>query len=346
MLSYTLKVIEIKQETSDCVTLKFKQPGLKKIKFLAGQYLTLTFRINNRRYIRPYSISSAPGLETTINVTVKRIPGGIVSNHIIDQVKVDDLVEVLEPMGDFTLAEKDITTDTNIVLWGAGSGITPLMSIAKYALANKVGKHVTMVYGNRNYESVIFAEEILQLKIDHADQLSLFHFFTQAVVMEDVNPNHVLGRINPDVVLSVINDISHLNDTVHFVCGPAGLKESVKNGLQRLGVDNDKIFSEDFEIVKNPKDFEDIFTRTVQINYNGQHVPVEVVKGKSILEAGLDALIELPYSCQTGSCRLCAGKKLNGNVKVIGGDNAEEDADEILLCCSYPLTDDVEIIIK
>lgn len=107
MRNYTLKVLEVRKETIDSVTLCFKQPGLKKIKYLAGQYLTLQFRINGRRYIKPYSFSSTPLIDSTLNVTVKRVPGGIVSNYINDIVKVDDVIEVQEPLGDFIFESDD-----------------------------------------------------------------------------------------------------------------------------------------------------------------------------------------------------------------------------------------------
>src|ERR1700676_3508127 len=114
MKFYTLRVIDIRRETQDCLTVIFKQPGLKRIKYFAGQYLSLIFRINGRRYIRPYSFSSAPGVEATLNITIKRVPGGIVSNHILDKLKVDDIIEVMEPMGDFILTENAAEPGTHI----------------------------------------------------------------------------------------------------------------------------------------------------------------------------------------------------------------------------------------
>jgi ring-1,2-phenylacetyl-CoA epoxidase subunit PaaE len=134
MLCFKLQVIEIKPETSDTVTLCFKQPGLKEIKYLPGQYLTLIFRINGRKYMRPYSFSSAPDVDRYLEITVKRVPGGIISNHINDFVKVGDWIEAMPPMGDFIFERDKISPDKHIVLWGAGNGITPLISIAKYVL--------------------------------------------------------------------------------------------------------------------------------------------------------------------------------------------------------------------
>jgi ring-1,2-phenylacetyl-CoA epoxidase subunit PaaE len=344
MQYFTLKVIGLHSETEDTVTVSFKQPGLKKVKYIAGQYLTLMFRINGRKYIRPYSFSSAPVIDANLEVTIKRVPGGIVSNHIIDKLKVDDIVEVMEPMGDFVLNENVISPDSNIVLWGAGSGITPLISIAKYALYNNLVSHVTLMYGNRNVESVIFKNKIEDLRKQYEDKFSAWHFHTRLVVASN-NPYLVQGRINPDKVLSIMHSEGKLNNTLHYICGPLGLKESVISALLNLGVNREQIFSEDFEAIRNPEDFENIKTRTVLIKKAGEHTIVEVVKGKSILEAGLDAMIDMSYSCQTGNCLVCKGRLVKGEVKMIGVKKLPESLqrDNYLLCSSFPLTDDVEI---
>jgi len=344
MQYFTLKVIGLHYETEDTVTVSFKQPGLKKIKYIAGQYLTLMFRINGRKYIRPYSFSSAPVIDANLEVTIKRVPGGIVSNHIIDKLKIDDIIEVMEPMGDFILNENAISPDTNIVLWGAGSGITPLISIAKYALYKNVVNHVTLVYGNRNVESVIFKNKIEDLRKQFDNKFSAWHFHTRLVVASN-NPYLVQGRINPDKVLSIMHREGKLNNTLHYICGPLGLKESVISALLNLGVNREKIYSEDFEAIRNPDDFKNIKTRTVLIKKAGEHTIVEVVKGKSILEAGLDAMIDMSYSCQTGNCLVCKGRLIKGEVKMIGVEKLSESLqhDNYLLCSSFPLTDDVEI---
>ncbi|MEO6524899.1 MAG: ferredoxin--NADP reductase [Mucilaginibacter sp.] len=346
MKHYTLKVLELRAETADTVTVVFKQPGLKKISYIAGQYLTLIFRINGRKYIRPYSFSSAPLVDTTLEVTIKRVPGGIVSNHIIDKLKVDDVVEVMQPMGDFTLQNTFINTNSHLVLWGAGSGITPLMSLAKYALHQGLVSHVTLVYGNRNTEAVIFSDKITVLQNQHKEHFSAWHFYTQPAIAIN-NPYVVQGRIDPARVLSVMKAEGDLNATVHYICGPEGLKESVKTALNDLKIDNDKIFSEEFEIVRNPEEFGDVVTSAVAIKKNGENITIEVVKGKSILEAGLDALLDLDYSCQTGSCLVCRGTLLKGQIKMIGLQSRPPELleNECLLCCSFPLTNAIEIAI-
>ena len=343
MFSYNLKIIDIRQETSDTKTICLKQPGLKKIKYLPGQYLTLVFRINGRKYSRPYSFSSCFGVDEHLEVTVKRVPGGVVSNHINDVLNIGDSVEVLQPLGDFVFDPEVIPADKHIILWGAGSGITPLISIGKFAL-NKTTNKVVLIYGNRDFESVIFNEKIQELESTFKQTLTTWHFHSQLKI-SDSNPTLIEGRIKPQTVLTVMSQEVNLANTLHFICGPAGLKESVKSTLKSLNVNDDQIFSEDFEVIKDPKDFENISTQTVSIEKNGVNTAVEVAKGKSILETGLDAGLDLDYSCQTGSCLLCKAKLLTGQVKTISAhDNTEKlHPGEHLLCCSYPLTSDVSV---
>jgi ring-1,2-phenylacetyl-CoA epoxidase subunit PaaE len=334
MLTFTLKVTEIRPETADTVTICFKQPALKKVRYLAGQYLSLIFRINGRRYIRPYSFSSAPGVDTALELTVKRVPGGVVSNHIHDVVKPGDSIEALAPMGDFVFDPS--TTASSVFFWGVGSGITPLISIIKSILAVPGPMKVNLVYGNRNHESMIFAGLISALSDLHPERFNVWHFHTKMSVTE-TPPYLVQGRITPGAVEQVMEGQQPEN-TLHYICGPLGLKSSVKSVLTKLQVPAHQILSEDFEVVKNPADFEHIQTQELQLKFNGVGHKLEVSKGKSILDAALDAGLELPYSCQTGNCSTCVGRLLEGSVSMIGLTSPRHDLgqDQFLLCCSYP----------
>jgi len=342
MNTFTLKVVEVRKETDDTVTLCFKQPGLKKIKYLAGQYITLIVRINGRRYIRPYSFSSCFGIDDFLEITVKRVLNGIVSNHINDRVKEGDMIEVMPPMGDFVFTNTGGELQS-VYLWGIGSGITPLMSIAKQVLATEPDLKVNLLYGNRNHEKTIFIDKIHELLNKNPDRFSVTHFHTELKVYAAA-PNIIQGRIDDKKALEILKADNAILQSVHYICGPVGLKESVKKALLSVNVSESAIFSEEFELVKDPKDFVDIETRNVVLNFENKEVNLEVVKGKSILEAALDADIELPYSCQTGNCSTCKGKVITGQTKMIGIKEREDLLqDEYLLCCTYPLNDNVYI---
>ncbi|MFW0714241.1 FAD-binding oxidoreductase [Pedobacter sp. N23S346] len=344
-MNYTLKVAEIRKETEDTITLCFKQPGLKKIKYLAGQYLTLIFRINGRRYIRPYSFSSCPGVDSYLEVTVKRVQNGLVSNHINDMVNVGDSIEVMSPMGDFIFEANDDLTD--VYFWGVGSGITPLISIIKHILSSTSRINVHLNYGNKNHETTIFKDQIEALKTQYAERLTIRHFHTK-LVLDEGNPYLIQGRIDQDKALSILDAELDPNCCAHYICGPTGLKESVKSAIQTKFGRLINVYSEDFELVKDPKDFIDIHTQEISLSFEGKVHQLEIAKGKTILEAALDADIELPYSCQTGNCSTCKGKVLSGTLKMIGLTKERSDLEEheYLLCCSHPLTENVQIEIQ
>lgn len=338
MVTYTLKIIEIRKETFDTVTLCFKQPVLRKIRYIAGQYLTLIFRINGRRYIRPYSFSSAPAVDKNLEVTVKRVINGVVSNHIHDRLNIGDNIEAMQPMGDF-ICTKPVKT---IFLWGAGSGITPLISIVKQLLSES-NSTVKLVYSNRSSEQTIFLKTIEALKIKYPERFSAWHFYTQLSVSQ-YHTYLVQGRVTAQSVKGILGDAEYL-ETQHFICGPLGLKKLVKGALFDLGMSPDQVFTEDFELIRDPRDFESITTQNISLYFSNQLYELEVIKGKSILESALDAGIEIPYSCQTGNCSTCKGRLIKGNAKMIGLDKKRDDLieGEVLLCCSYPVTDNVYI---
>jgi ring-1,2-phenylacetyl-CoA epoxidase subunit PaaE len=339
MKNYTLKVHDIKKETKDTITLCFKQPGLKKIKYQAGQYLTLSFRINGRKYTRPYSFSSSPSVDSFLETTIKRVPNGIFSNYVHDSLQVGDIVEVMEPMGDFVHTHNE--SFGQIYFWGVGSGVTPLISIIKEVLISSPMVKVNLIYGNKNFESTIFLDLINELLKQYPEKLKVCHFHTQ--YNHDEQHHFVKsGRINTTFILDLLQN-EDISQTKHYICGPIDLKNTIKEALNTLNCPKENIFSEDFELVKNPKDFEDIVAHTVNVQFQGIDTIVEVANGKSILEAALDAGIELPYSCQTGSCNTCKGKLKAGELRMIGLSKERDDLEpqDYLLCCSYPLTDGV-----
>lgn len=344
MVTYTLKVIDIRKETADTLTLCFKQPALRRIKYKAGQYLSLIFRINGRRYIRPYSFSSTPLVDPLLEITVKRVQNGIVSNHIHDKVRIGDSVEVIEPMGNFVFEESDNVEE--VYFWGVGSGITPLISLIKNVLNSSLLK-VNLIYGNRNLENTIFADTIASLGRAYPHQFKVWHFHTQLKISRE-NSGIIEGRINGNYALKILNSRTPAK-TMHYICGPKGLKESVTRVLATLDVPFYNIHTEDFEIIKNPKDFEEIITRNIRLQFQNTErvLEIEIIKGRSILEAALDAGIELPYSCQTGNCGICKALCLNGEVKMIGLSDGKSNLteNEVLLCCSHPISESVCISI-
>ncbi|MBF4492912.1 iron-sulfur cluster-binding domain-containing protein [Flavobacterium sp. MR2016-29] len=339
MKNYTLKVQEVRKETDDTVTICFKQPGLKKIKYFAGQYLTLQFRINGRRYIRPYSFSSSPLIDSSLNVTIKRVPRGIVSNYINDHIKVDDVIEVQEPLGDFIFHD-DNDLLKSVMFWGVGSGITPLFSMIKELLIVHATINIFLVYGNKSKKSVIFYNELEKLRLTYSDRFKIYYFYSKEEFFDDESHNF-RGRINSNFVSDLVK--KNIEPTRHYVCGPIGLKNIIKESLLNLSGNLDNLFSEDFEIIKNPEDFKAILDQEITLSFQGNQNKIVINKGNSILEEALEAGLELPYSCQTGNCSTCKATLKSGELKMIGLSKPRTDLNEneYLLCCSYPVTNNV-----
>jgi ring-1,2-phenylacetyl-CoA epoxidase subunit PaaE len=335
MITYTLKIVAIVKETEDTKTVCFKQPALKKIRYTPGQYITLIVNINGRKYKRPYSISSAQDIDATLNVTIKRLPNGVVSNHLVDVVKEGDMLEVIEPMGSF-IYNAAADGGKEIFLWGAGSGVTPLMSIIKTALINNLNK-INFFYCNKSKDQTIFYDQLIKLTLEYPDRLVLNLFCTNEEVV-----SHIPGRINLQHVVNALS-ATDKTKTLHYICGPVGLKDTVKAALISMELKAEQIFSEDFENIIDESELKDVQTQFVKLVSNKQSTTIEVVRGRSILEAGLDSQLDLPYSCQTGSCTLCKAKLISGVVKKISHEKMDQVIadDEQLLCCCYPLTNNV-----
>jgi ring-1,2-phenylacetyl-CoA epoxidase subunit PaaE len=342
MIKYTLRIQEIRNETKDSITLCFKQPGLRKIKYQAGQYITLIVRINGRKYARPYSFSSAPSVDGFLEVTVKRVPFGVVSNYINDKLNVGDVLEVLEPLGDFIYDVKNIKRP--LFLWGVGSGITPLYSIVKELLHTQADTSVHLIYGNKYIDSVIFKDELISLQQKYSNTFFVTNFYSQEDKVEDCNFHHK-GRISKEFVSQLLLQSKNQKESMHYICGPNGFKETVQSALVALEVPSTSIFVEEFELVIQPEELVGVVDSIVSVSFQGQLAQFFVGKGKNILNIALDLGLDLPYSCQTGNCSTCKVKLINGQLKMLGLTNDRDDLlkNEFLLCCSYPLTNTISI---
>jgi len=341
---YTLKVKEIKQETKDTVTIHFKQPLFKKVKYTAGQFLTLIVPINGKKERRSYSMSSAPNLDNYISVTVKRVKGGLVSNYLNDHLKAGDSLEVMEPMGHFTLVP-DKSKKRHIVLFGAGSGITPLMSILKSVLFFEPKSIVSLLYGNRHEGSIIFRKELDELQQKFGERLNIVHSLTEF----DSHWQGYKGRIDRTKTVNFFNLLPKFDwsQTEVFMCGPQGMMDEVKEGLKILKCPPAQIHHESFFSAPSeestPGNYE---TQTVTIHLDGATHKVVVPPDKSILDAALDEGLDMPFSCQNGLCTACRGKCLSGKVVMTEGDGLSQDEINegyVLTCVGRPASPDVEV---
>ncbi|MEJ8801702.1 ferredoxin--NADP reductase [Pontibacter sp. H249] len=352
-----LKVVEITHETSDAVTIHFEHPEKQTIPYQPGQFLTLILNIDGKEVRRSYSLSSTPHEAPRLAVTVKRVSGGLMSNYLLDTVKVGDEIKVMQPIGNFCLTCAP-DNQRHVILFGAGSGITPLMSILKAVLREEPNSQVALLYGNTNEESVIFREQLQQLESEYADRLKIAYIFSQP---KQACENR--GRMNQSLIIKILErlQLAKISNAVYFMCGPEGMMEEVRHALDVLHVPAQNIFRESFvsnrlleqqqqlaqhgDVLSSDDDGE-ITSQTVTIIYEGAEYQVEVQPDQTILEAALEQDVDLPYSCQAGLCTACRGKCLSGKVHLDereGLSDAEMEEGYVLNCVGHPLTSNVVI---
>lgn len=342
--TYTLTIIDKIEEIPGVVTIRFKQPALKKVKYKPGQYITIIIVINGRKYKRPYSISSVFGIDESINITVKAIPGGVVSNYLVNEVTVGQMIEVIEPMGSYIFPYPG--PYNAVYLWSAGSGITPNYAILRNILFNYPDvDNVVLVYSNKNTSNTIFNKELALLSSQFKDRLTIKYIHTWP---DELSKHvHYDKRIDGDCIKDILQQIGRSNSASHFICGPQEMKELIVSELQVAGFALGDIYSEDFYNSVDPSMLTDVVDSQIQLQFDGHLYSFTIEKGKSILDACLDKNYDLPYSCQSGTCTLCKAKLLEGRVKRIISQAPDKplESDEFLTCCSYPLTSSIAISI-
>ncbi|WP_266202274.1 ferredoxin--NADP reductase [Pontibacter kalidii] len=352
-----LKVVEITHETADAATIHFEHPEKHTIAYKPGQFLTLILPVEGKEIRRSYSLSSTPHEAPRLSVTVKRVEGGLMSNYLLDHLQVGQEVKVMEPIGNFCLTCAP-TNQRQVLLFGAGSGITPLMSILKAVLREEPNSKVTLLYGNRDEDSVIFREQLQQLQAQHQGRLQVVHIYSQPRQACDHR-----GRMNQSMIIKILErlQLAKVSDAVYYMCGPEGMMEEVRHALSVLRVPVDRIFRESFvsnklldkqeqeaqhgAVMSSDEDGE-ISTQTVTVIYEGSEYSFVVEPDQTILEAALEQDIDLPYSCQAGLCTACRGKCLSGKVHLDereGLSDAEMEEGYVLNCVGHPLTSNVVI---
>lgn len=332
---HPIAIQAIQKLTSDSVQVTLDIPAEldAKYQFTPGQYLDFEIEVGGEKLRRSYSICSGP--DESIAFAVKSIPDGKVSNWFNNSAKTGDTLAVSEPNGLFVWTPEQ----KNIVTIASGSGITPILSIAKHAA--KAGASVKGFYGNKTQNSMMFAEDI---KTQFSKEFDLF--YTQ----EEVD-GAVHGRLNGESISSKIKeDLNLLKADAFFICGPQEMIAEVTDKLKLFGVPENKIKRELFtasQAIEEKTESTEAVKSQVTVILDGETVELNFKpKGKSILEL-LDAEgYDPPYSCRGGVCSTCKAKVLEGaaTMKVNYVLTEEEVANGEILCCqAQPTTENIKI---
>ena len=349
-----LRVREVIKETPDAISIVFDHPADKKISYKPGQFFTLIPTVDGKKVRRAYSVCTSPYTDSYPAVTVKRVEGGLVSNFLNDQLRAGDTLEVMEPMGNFT-NEPQADKRRHVILLGGGSGITPLMSIAKSVLKQEPNSQVSLVYANRNLESIIFRKGLEELEQAHGNRFTVIHVLDEPPAGW-TGPSGLLTPANLPQLLDKLPK-GPADAVEYYVCGPEGLMICVDQTLKALNIPKERIHKESFVAGKTEKLVDVPATagaaatgpagpREVTVILDGEEHKFTVEPDKTILETALDLNIDLPYSCQSGLCTACRGKCLSGKVKMDedeGLSDAEKEEGYVLICVGHPAADDVII---
>lgn len=340
---HALRVADIRRETDDTVSVALEVPEelTEVFRFSPGQFLT--FRVpgpDGGTLQRSYSICS--GLDDgELRVAVKRLEGGVFGVYANETMRRGDVLDVLAPLGRFTTA-LDPSRIRSYLAIAAGSGITPVMSLLRSVLVREPASSFSLVYGNRGPTSVIFRDELLDLKDCYLDRLQVIHVFSR-----EQQPMPLLnGRITADKVRELVKQLLDLPsyDEI-FVCGPEPMTVEVREALVGLGIDPTHVHMELFgSHVPPPPRHSPIASDQVSIDVviGGIRTQVRAEPDDTVLDAAARSGLDLPFSCKGGVCATCRAKLLDGSVEMATNyalEPWETDAGFILTCQSRPTSD-------
>ena len=337
---HALKVRSAVEETHDSKSIVFDIPAADaaSFRYKPGQFLTLRLPIAGRHVPRCYSMASAPALDDGLRVTVKRVAQGRGSNWVCDHLQAGDTVEVLPPSGVFTPR----SLDGDFLLLAGGSGITPVFSILRSALAAGQGR-ITLIYANRDDRSVIFRQELNALAGAHPQRLTVIHWLDSVQGVPSVAQLAELAM--------------PFRKGQAFICGPGPFMDACVAALQGIEMDSTQIHVERFASLPDEEDTasasaaaiapaDGVDIAEIEISHQGQLHRISCGGHETILEVALRQGIDLPYSCQAGMCASCMCQIVEGKVHLRVNDVLDKKdlaKGWILACQAVPTSAQVRV---
>ncbi|MFN8304573.1 MAG: ferredoxin--NADP reductase [Saprospiraceae bacterium] len=362
---YALKIKQITPETADTVTIDFDVPEALRSVFTyhQGQYITLRVQLDGHELRRSYSMSSSPQ-EQRLAVTVKKVQGGKVSGFLHDSIKVGDTLEIAPPDGRF-YTPLDPEKRRSYYLFGAGSGITPLMSILKTVLEAEPMSTIFLLYGSRDEQNIIFRDALDRLSERYQGQLFVEHVLSRPAKesggglfgmfkKSTQNWQGRSGRIDARTVAEFLEENpphGPETDCRYFLCGPGTFADAIKGFLNGRGVDPKQIHAEHFANAhhvpgENLAPSAAGSGKRLIVHLKGQRIETTAPENATILDVMVREKKDAPYSCTSGACATCMAKVLKGKVRMDVCYALEDDeikAGYCLTCQAHPDSDEVEL---
>lgn len=342
---HTLTVTDVERLTDDAAAVTFELPDeLRDVfDFAAGQSLTLRRTVAGVEQRRSYSICAPAGSAPRIGV--REVPDGLFSTWLVREVRPGDRVDVLPPSGSF---RADAAQGGRHLCIAAGSGITPMLSIMSTVLRNPDAR-VTLLYGNRTTSSVMFAEELADLKDAHHDRLDLVHVLSR----EPRDVELFSGRLDGDRLRDLLTLVVPVGDMDHvWLCGPFGMLTEARAVLAGLGVPAERVHFELFWVdepppeLRHPDRVVDGATSEVTVILDGRSTTSAMSQDKRLLDAAQEVRADLPFACKGGVCGTCRAKVCAGEVDMVRNYALEPEevaAGFVLTCQTYPVSDEVTV---
>jgi ring-1,2-phenylacetyl-CoA epoxidase subunit PaaE len=352
---HALTVTEVRRETQDAVSVALAVPPelREAFRFTPGQYLTLRRVFDGEEVRRSYSVCS--GLDDgELRVGIKCVPGGRFSAWACEALRPGDAVEAMPPEGRFGLQPDPAAAPRTVLGIACGSGITPILSIARSLLSREPRSRVVLLYGNRGAPDIMFREALEDLKDRHLDRLTVVHVLSRE--KHELAALH--GRLDRGRIAALLPGLVRPGEIgAAFLCGPSGMAEAATEALVSLGVMPERIHVERFTPAGGPA--APVAPRPaaeapagaapaamLEIVVEGVTRAVPMLEGETVLEAGLRAGLDLPWSCRGGMCCTCRAKVAEGEVAMDVNYSLqpwETEAGFVLTCQSRPKTPTVAV---
>ena len=342
-----LDIVRKSKPTRDSISLYFRK-NAELAKYKTGQHALLSIRINGEVFKRTYSFHTSPNIDENVGITVRAVEGGLVSNYL---QMINGAADIsLDGVAGHFVVKPYQDNRRHLVMFAAGSGITPIMSMIKTTLHYEPESRISLIYSNKSYARIIFKDELANLAKEFHGRSAVYHILTQDENDPMDTPIFYKGRLSKMITKKALKTILAESNypTEYYLCGPFAFMQMVEESIRALNADIPTIYKEHFYIPDEKREFDssNLQARDVILQMEGEEQLLIVPGDKTILDAARVRGMTLPYSCTEGQCGTCTAFLVSGEVKLRRNHILTQDelkAGQILLCQAFPMSDGIAI---